>query len=174
MLRAKSNDVDRAGKFDKFREGKIGDPYASLKSLKEPTICPVCSAIYHKKRWQFNNKMFATLKRNGKFFTKVCPADKKIEDNYPMGIVTLSGGFLSEHQEDIMNLIKAEEKRAMQKNPLEKIMSINKKGGSICVQTTSEHLALRLGRKLSRTYKGTHDYEMGSKDKYITVTWARD
>jgi len=174
MPRGRMTDVDHTGRFDKYREEKLHDPYITEKALKEPTICPVCSAIYHKKRWQFDKKMLAELKLSKKYTSQKCPADRKIEDNYPMGIINLSGSFVAEHRDELVNLIKSEERHALEKNPLEKIMSIKTTKDGIQVETTSETLALRIGRILTRAYKGKHEYSFSYGDKYVTIEWRRD
>jgi len=162
------------GHYESFREGKITDPYLSAKGMKEPNICPTCLAIYHKKRWAFDPKMLATLKKSKEFSSHKCPACRKIEDKFVMGIVNISGTFAAEHADEILRLVKAEEKRALEKNPLERLISISNKKGLICLETTSDTLALRIGKALKRTYKGKHEYDFRYGDKHVEVDWSRD
>jgi hypothetical protein len=35
----------------------------------------------------------------------VCPACKRINDDYPAGVIQLSGSFFGQHKEEILNLI---------------------------------------------------------------------
>jgi hypothetical protein len=91
-----------------------------------------------------------------------------------MGVVHLTGNFVTEHMEEIINLIKSEEKRAEEKNPLERLITVEKKDGGIYAETTSDSLALRIGRVLSRAYKGHHDYKFRLGDKYVLVEWCRE
>lgn len=103
-----------------------------------------------------------------------CPACRKIEDRYPMGVITISGDFTSEHREEIVNLIRNEERRAMEKNPLERIITLEHRDGGLYVETTSDALALIVGRILCRAYKGKSDYHFRYGDKYVTVEWKRE
>ncbi len=174
MPRGRATDVDKTGQYGKFRERRLKDPYIPFKGWKEPTVCPICSALYLKKRWQFNDNLLYDLKQKKEIFSHKCPACRKIEDNYPMGIIDISGKFVSEHRDELVNLIRSEERHAKEKNPLERIMKMEKKNGGIHVEVTCESLALRIARILKRAYKGEHEYSLSDGDKYITIVWRRD
>jgi NMD protein affecting ribosome stability and mRNA decay len=155
------------------REG-IPDPYIPRKGLKEPTICPSCRAVYHKKRWSLDEGLlFETKKRKGVLYQK-CPACRKIEDGYAMGIVNLSGDFVTEHRDEIINLLRSEERHAIEKNPLERLMKIERRGNGLHVETTTDSLALRIGRVLSRAYKGHAKFDWKHGDKSVIVEWGRE
>lgn len=160
--------------FEQIRKGRLEDPYIPRKGFEEPTICPSCNAIYFKKKWNFDENLFKKVEKDKNVNHLKCPACRKIEDHYPMGIIRLAGNFVSEHREEIVNLLHSEEKRAMEKNPLERIMKIEKGDGGIYAETTSDSLALRIGRVLSRAYKGKSDYKFRYGDKFVMVEWRRD
>jgi NMD protein affecting ribosome stability and mRNA decay len=104
----------------------------------------------------------------------VCPACQKIRHGYFEGEVTLaSGSFLTEHKEEILNLIHNEEDRAKGINPLERILSITEEKGKILVQTTNEKLTQRIGRLLEKAYQGKTEYHWSEDTKLLRVTWAR-
>ena len=118
--------------------------------------------------------MLKELKERGASEQK-CPACRKIEDKYPMGILHMSGVFLSEHKDDILRMLKNEEKRAMDKNPLERIISIEEDSeGTVSVHTTSESLVLRMGRILNRAYSGDVEYKFSDTEKLVRVEWRRE
>ena len=48
--------------FEGRTEG-LQDPYISRKGLKEPTICPSCHAVYHKKRWYLDETLYLETKK---------------------------------------------------------------------------------------------------------------
>ena len=160
--------------FEQVRRGGIPDPYMPRKGFPEPAICPSCQAIYHKKRWVMDEKLLYDIKKHPEVKYHKCPACRKIEDHFAMGLIELSGDFVIEHKADLINLIKSEEKRAMEKNPLERIISIDRKNDKIEVAVTTDSLALRIGRVLERAYKGKSDYKFRSGDKYVTVHWKRE
>ena len=161
--------------YAQMRTGRIHDPYANDKGFSEPTICPVCNAVYHKKRWSFNDKLLAESKKDKNVRYHKCPADRKIEDNYAMGKVSLTGGFIDEHMDELIHVIKSEERRAVENNPMDRLMKIEKKNSGIYVETTSDTLAMRIGHHLKESYKGgDEEFKFRSGDKFVEVLWHRD
>lgn len=153
------------------------DPYIPRKSASSVGICPKCRAICRNKRWVLDEKEFAALTRKGAgtgFVWMRCPACRKIEDGFPAGVVTLSGGYLRDHREDILNLIRNEEKRAMGINPLERIMRMEDKGEGLEIATTDEKLAQRIGREVRKACQGTVEYKWSEDSKLLRVSWARE
>lgn len=148
------------------------DPYLPDVHLAEGTHCPECGAVYHNQHWTFDKAVTARLAAKGA--AVVCPGCKKIREKSPGGIVTLTGGFWHGHRDEILNLIRNEEKRAMGVNPLERIIDIGPDGSHLVVQTTNEKLAQRLGRALQRAYDGTVEYKWSVDDKLARVHWDRD
>jgi hypothetical protein len=90
------------------------------------------------------------------------------------GLVRLSGSFLLDHEEDLVNLIKHEGRLAEEKNPLHKVSSLAKVDGTIVAQTTDHNLAMKIGKALSHAYKGEHRYKFGNNEKFIEVDWERN
>ncbi len=152
----------------------LQDPYLLRSAYKEPTVCPTCKLIYHNKRWFWDDKLMDKFDKQDVNYQK-CPACRKIEDRYPMGILHISGGFVSQHKDDILRLLKNEEKRAMEKNPLERTISTQEDDeGVISVETTSEALVLRMGRVLTRAYSGEVEYKFSDTQKLVRVEWKRE
>lgn len=152
----------------------LQDPYLLRYSYKEPTVCPECNLIFHDKRWYWDSSKLNELKKMTVHYQK-CPACRKIEDRYPMGIVHLKGEFLKNHIEDMTHLIKNEEKRGLEKNPLERIIKItNKSDEEIIVETTTESLSLRIGRVVKRAFSGEIEYKFSDGVKLIRIEWFRD
>ncbi len=153
------------------------DPYIPRKGSSAVGICPKCRAIYRNKRWVIDEKEFAARTRKGAgeaiAWTR-CPACRKIEDRFPAGVVTLSGGYLRDHRDDILNLIRNEEKRAMGFNPLERIIRMEDKGETLEIATTNEKLAQRIGREVRKACRGTVEYKRSEDSKLLRVNWARE
>ncbi|OGB87337.1 hypothetical protein A3H38_00690 [candidate division WOR-1 bacterium RIFCSPLOWO2_02_FULL_46_20] len=95
----------------------------------------------------------------------------KIEEG---GVVNLSGAFLLDHEEEIINLVKHEGKLATERNPKAKVSKIAKANGGLLVETTDHNLALRIGKALYRAYKGDHQYKFLKDEKFVRVDWKRD
>lgn len=149
------------------------DPYLPRGASGNVAVCEGCQAVYRKKRWYLKDA--AVIPAKAAIAKTVCPACLKMRDNFPGGIVTLSGGFVLEHKQEFMNLIKNEEQHARGFNPLERVMSIKENGrGSIVVSTTNEKLAQRLGRAVKKAFHGTVSYHWSHDDKLVRVDWVRE
>lgn len=149
------------------------DPYLPKAASRETAICPGCHAISTRKRWRLDEAAYVKLLRMGTARQMFCPACKKIRDSYPSGQVTLKGPFLTWHLDEILRIIANEEKRARQKNPLERIMSLSEEDGRLVITTTDEKLAQRIGRELCKAYGGTVTYRWSHNDKFLRVQWER-
>jgi hypothetical protein len=163
-------------KIHKRRGGDavLKDPYLREINYKDPNICPACKAVYHNKRWQFGDSLEHEIKLKGIYGKKMCPACRKIKDNYPMGLVFISGNFIDQHKKEILSTVKSEEKRAIDKNPLERIMGIEKKNQNhYSIETTTDTLAQRIGKILYNSYKGEVEYKFSGDQKVLRVFWSR-
>lgn len=148
------------------------DPYLLKEDYPDASECKKCRSVYHDKRWMHPNNV--PVEAEGVPREKVlCPACLKIKDNYAEGFVTLEGEFLSEHKEEILNLIRNKEELAAHINPLERIIEIKDKKGVIEISTTTEKLAERIGQILKKAYHGTVDYKWSSDTKLARVVWMR-
>ena len=72
----------------------IDDPYARRMKPPGPTVCPHCGAVFHEGRWQW---MRLPMEAN----RASCPACQRVHDDYPAGIVSLTGSFVIEHRDEL-------------------------------------------------------------------------
>jgi hypothetical protein len=149
------------------------DPYIPDTHLVEGTRCSECGAIYHNQHWTLDEAIVTRLSIDREQPEQVCPACRKVRDQDPGGVVTLSGPFWSDHRDEILNLIQNEEKRAMATNPLERLIDISSEGENLVIRTTNEKLAQRLGRALHRAYNGEVEYKWSEDNKLARVSWFR-
>ena len=112
------------------------------------------------------------MKNPDKKFAK-CPGCQKIEDHYVMGMVYIEGDFFTTHKKDILNTVKSEEKRAIEKNPLERIITVTEGKDSAIIETTSDQLALRIGRRLRSSYQGKTEFKFSGDQKLARIFWKR-
>lgn len=96
---------------------------------------------------------------------------KKIEEG---GIIRISGDFILDHEEDILNLVKHEGRIAEKRNPLHRVTNIEKKDGMILVEISDHNLTLHIGKALHSAYKGAHSYKFLKEEKFVEVDWKRD
>jgi hypothetical protein len=103
----------------------------------------------------------------------ICPACRRVADNYPAGFIELKGAFFAEHRGEIMNLVRNIERDEKGAHPLERIGSITDESGHTLVTTTGVHIARRIGEALSRSYRGQLTYQYAESAKSIRVYWQR-
>ncbi len=152
------------------------DPYLPRKSASSVSICPECRAICRNKRWYIDDREFKALTRKGggETASRRCPACRKIADGFVAGLVSLRGGFVQAHKEEIRNLVRNEEKRAMGFNPLSRIIRFTEVEDGFEVSTTAEKLAQRIGREVYKACKGTLTYKWSADAKLLRVHWVRE
>jgi hypothetical protein len=89
-------------------------------------------------------------------------------------VVTLHGKFLQTHRDEILSIVRNEERRARETNPLERIMGIRDENESVEILTTDEKLAQRIGREIRKAYHGTVSYRWSEDANLLRVNWSRD
>lgn len=90
------------------------------------------------------------------------------------GIIRISGAFILDHKEEILNLVKHEGELAEQRNKNSKVTKIEQIKNEIVVETSEHNLAQRIGKALHRAYKGDHNFKFRPGEKFVEVTWKRD
>jgi NMD protein affecting ribosome stability and mRNA decay len=167
-------DVNKFGISDKRGRVKTSaDPYLPAGGMKEVALCQGCHALYRNKRWYLDPEAFAAESAEGAPHWVTCPACQKIAERYPEGIVTLKGEYFWEHEEEIRNILKNEESKAMAKNPLERIMRMNREGDDLIIETTEQKLAEHLGRALHRAHQGDLKVSWSQEHAVCRVDWER-
>ena len=142
------------------------DPYHSKVKLKEPTVCPVCSAVYHKGRWQWG-------RTPADAHEVMCPACHRIHDKVPAGFLTISGDFYVQHKGEIQSLISNVEEREKSEHPLKRVMGVEEKNDGAVYSFTDAHLARGVGEALHHAYQGELDYQYTDEDIMLRVNWSR-
>ena len=132
----------------------------------EPTVCPQCSAVLHMGRWTWRPRPLHAQE-------EMCPACQRIRDQYPAGILTLSGAFLHARKEEMLNLARNEEARAKAEHPLQRIMAIQEQEDRILITTTDTHLARGIGEAVHHAYHGELDFHYTEEGNILRVRWER-
>lgn len=159
-------------KFAKKAIDTYKDPYLPKEGPHDMAACKKCHAVYHNKRWAMNEALYQKKGNHKKTLVVLCPACQKIRDKYAEGFVALKGDYLKGHKLDILNLIKNEEERAMDGNPLERIIEIKDNGRIVNITTTHEKLAQRIGKKMRKACQGALEIKW-TEDKVTRVVWQR-
>lgn len=161
----------------------VEDPYSMKEAPKGLLECPECHAVFYRKRWSFpevtssqpGKTPIAAPKKPTKPIlvpqSFLCPACRKLRDGYAEGFLKIQWPDWGSHKAEVLGLIHNEEHQAVRKNPLERVMTIRTRPDGADIETTTEHFAQRLGKHLTRAFKGSIEYRWSHKDKCARVVW---
>lgn len=137
-------------------------------------ICPVCHSISDGKHWRVNEKEYQRLRQDPRVRIQLCPADERIQRQMFDGEIVVRGNWLAEHKEEVLNLVRNEEKRARDTNPMSRLASVQERDGYLYILTTSQSLARRIGAGLKSAFKGRLTIQRLPYESFTRVRWARD
>ena len=150
------------------------DPYLPKGASKNISVCEECHAVYSNKRWSLSPERYDRAMLDPAATKLTCPACRKMHDDMPGGVVTLKGEYVLPHKQELLRLVKNEEKKAQVSNPLERIMSVKENGGkSLVITTTNERFAQRLGKAIKQAFHGKVAYHFSHENKLARVDWER-
>jgi len=142
------------------------DPYQVKHKYTEPTVCKDCGAVFHRGRWQWGTAPAEAHRA-------LCPACHRVRDGLPAGTVTLEGGFIAHHREELLGIVRNQEKRAKAEHPLQRIIAVEEDANRIVVTTTDVHLPRRIGEALKDAHQGELDIRFGDSEYSVQVDWKR-
>jgi hypothetical protein len=148
----------------------VTDPYLTSRSGPR-AVCPDCGLTYRDKRWAFERRV--TARKTAAVPLLLCPACRKIRAGDYQGEVVLTGPWMKIHRREVEAVLRHEQERAMDKNPLERIMESRWEGGRLVVRTTVKKLAQRLGRAVHNAFKGELSLGLGKADAPARVRWEK-
>jgi len=145
---------------------KEHDPYKPKGKPSEPAVCPDCRAVFHAGRWQW-------LAAAADAHDELCPACRRVRDEFPAGVVTLEGSFLHDHHAEVMALVNHHADRVKSEHPLQRIMGTEATDGGVQITTTDMHLARGIGEALHNAYRGDLKYHHEPGQDLLRVHWQR-
>lgn len=151
-----------------FLRERVHDPYRSGKKLRESTCCPECGVCYRNGRWAWPKTETTALKR------QLCPACRRIEDDYPAGELVLSGSFLASHSDEILATVRHVGDAERNEHPLNRIMAIDQERSTITITTTDVHLPHRIAHAVKDAWGGTTKTHYDLEGYFARVQWQRD
>ncbi len=138
-------------------------------------VCERCGAVYYRRRWALATTRIAGAPAYPPPATTVCPACRATAEGRGRGELRVGGGFLAAHAPEIDALIRNEEARAAEVNPLARIVRWDRNApDALSVVTTTEHLAKRLGQALHKAFDGSVEYHFSHETKAGCVIWTRE
>lgn len=154
-------------RWGRAQDRTVTDPYKRAQKPHEPTVCPQCGAVYHAGRWQWSERPAGAHEA-------LCQACHRINDDFPAGVLTLSGDFLKLHRDEIMHLVRHQEALEKPEHPFNRIMKISDELEQIVISTTDLHLPRRIGEALERAFNGELKFHYDEDGYFLRVTWRRD
>jgi hypothetical protein len=141
---------------------------------KGQLICPSCMSFSDGKHWHMDEERYLQLRSEPNVSVVQCPACEKIERQMYDGEIVLEGDWMVDNKEEILNFIHNEEARAMSTNPMARLASLEDRGDSIYILTTSSTLARRIGVGIESAFNGELDLQKLQYEDFIRVRWRRD
>jgi len=157
---------------DKLIQEKIHDPYYEGRKYPDGVICSHCQATYKEGRWVWPTE--EEKKRGIGGEGTLCPACRRIRDKYPAGVVILSGDYLKEHKEEIVNLANNIIDEESQRSPLKRFINMEEENGKLVLYFTDDHLARRVGEAVGRAHKGELEIKYSEGAKFASISWRRE
>lgn len=138
-------------------------------------ICPNCGAIWDGDRWVPEpDKVLLEEFSKRERVTELCPGDLRIQKRQVEGVVTLKGGFLASHIDEIKNLVGRVARDGRRRNVAARVLRTAEEDGAMVIETTDEHLAERMGKEVEKAFKGELEIKWQKKSTFARVTWRRD
>lgn len=146
----------------------VHDPYQAKNKLPEPCVCPVCNAVFTRGRWQWAESWPADSQKH------ICQACCRIRDNYPAGVIALTGAFAEAHKAELINLARNEERAEISEHALHRILRIEEHPGTVIVKTTDVHLPRRIADAVHHAYKGELHVTYDPEGYLFRAIWRRN
>ena len=152
---------------DTVEEGFGHDAYEAHHHLAEPTVCTECEAVYHRGRWTWMDEPPPGGEE------ALCPACRRVRDQYPAGLLRLDGPFALAHEDDLVRLAQNEAAAETAEHPLNRVIQIETDASGILITTTDVHLPRRIGEAIERAFHGHFDLKYAEEDQMVRARWAR-
>lgn len=164
----KDTDIPKHGRRDRLVQEQVHDPYMARAKLPEPTLCPECGAMFAEGRWEWHTGSTAGAHEH------LCPACQRIRDDVPAGFLTLSGDFLQQHREEILQLVHNKVKGETARRPMNRLMAIeDDEDGNVVITFTDTHLPAGVGRAIESAYEGEFDIRYTEEAGIVRAYWKR-
>lgn len=153
---------------DRIIKEKDHDPYLEQKKYVDGTHCPECHAVMSGSRWVWPGEQQSTGE------PRLCPACRRVRDDFPAGEVHLSGTYLVQHRDEILNLIQNIVREEESRSPLKRLMNVSEETQGLCVRLTDDHLARRIAESIHKAYSGEMQLKYSEEAKFVRLYWHRD
>jgi len=154
------------------QSGKV-EPVAARKGpTAEPSVCERCGAVFSRRTWRKDRRINDVLLAKAKW--TVCPSCTQVASGEYFGRVILRGAYVLPNEAALRQRIDNIAARAGFTQPQRRLISISRNGPEIEVLTTSQKLAHRIVRELTKAFRGKASYSWSDRDGALLATWERN
>jgi hypothetical protein len=166
----KGKGLVRAANRQDVASGKLAAPERATGRLAEPSVCDRCGAVFSGRTWR-RRKVTAALLDRAAWVR--CPACRQSAAGEYWGRVRIRGRFAAENEDAIRRRIGNVARNAQYTQPERRIVSAERDADVFEVLTTSQKLAHRIVRELTKMFRGRARYEW-SDDGSLFAVWQRE
>ncbi len=144
-------------------------------------VCTECNAVFNGKKW--NSSHGLSQKSVANLDPTLCTACKRIRDKVALGTVHLEGRVIDSRLDEIMRMIRREERIEQSHNHCSRILDITSNGRKMTIRTVNSSLAIHIARQFKKTFKGRIDIYKDTpghrprnkqSEGTVSVKWAQD
>lgn len=117
-------------------------------------ICKVCHAVCPEKHWYYDERLFEAYHDAKGVESMECEGCHRIKMKDFHGTVYIAGKVLKEKKDELLRLIKNEEKMDLPTHTLSRIYDIIDEKDRVVVHTLNQRLAFNIGMQLKKTFRG--------------------
>ncbi len=165
-MRRQRSKTHPAASLPREHAKKDADPYKERGKLPDPSACTECRAIYRAGRWAWGAPPADAE-------PVICPACRRIADDYPAGLVRLRGAYLAAHRAELEHIARNVEQRERAEHPLKRIIALREDGAELEISTTDAKLARGIGEALKHAHKGKLEMSPSARENVVRVVWER-
>ena len=116
-------------------------------------LCDSCGAAYFKKRWTHGlEKIKVSEKSDAPVTSGVCPACAMIKNHQYEGRIMIKN-FPEDKAQELEGLVSGFGQRAFDRDPMDRVIEIDKTGSTWRITTTENELANKLAHKIKNQFK---------------------
>ena len=166
--------AQRMARGEEYRRGKgmrprTKDPYRPRGKPAGGTSCAVCGLQVEDGIWKAPAAPRARARGRG-----LCPACRRIRDDYPGGLLKIMGRFSPRSRDEILNRARIVAQQESGAHPLQRFMRIEESPGEITLYFTGEHVPVRIGKALRRDFGGSLSIRYAPDAKFAAAHWTKD
>lgn len=152
------------------RTGKVRPAEGATGRLAEPAVCAGCGAVFARRTWRQGRSLTDALLARASW--TICPACTQVRRAEYLGRVLIRGEGAMAMEEVVRRRIANVARRAGATQPERRIVSLERRGDTLEVLTTSQKLAHRIAHELCKQFGGRARYAWAD-DGSLLATWER-